>query len=125
MKDYKFEIGESVVVENDGANYSTYCDWFRENEVRELLGYYQYRGDLGEGKEAGTEYTVVARGPHHAQSRGLYAIQDRNDRVWLISERGLESKKEKTSRLEVIAIVKELVEKYGGANIQKALSSLV
>ena len=97
MDDFKFNVGDMVKVIRHGNAYTTYENWFKEQE---LGAYYTTRYAYGINpnviNNSNTVYKVVKRGIHHCGDDNLYLIQrDRYEPMFLIGEAGLKSVKDK------------------------------
>lgn len=89
MINFKFNIGDVVVITNDNYEYPYYDNWFVENNCENLIPFFKnYIKDFTYKK-----YKVVAKGGHKfIKDRALYAIKDikMEGNVYLFDERGLE-----------------------------------
>lgn len=101
-------IGTEVKIVDTGKLYTTYADWFKENEIPyDYAVRYCYCGDK---PKTNLKYKIVGVGKHIADnSRIIYAIQECGefvfDKVYLIGCKGVEPINTMTS--------KEVYEKYG------------
>lgn len=94
-----FRIGEYVCVVDEGQIYSTYYDWFEENNIPvKIAARYVFNPPASYSIPKGT-YEIVAKGPHCSSKEMLYAIQPLEDKcciapcIYLINHFGLASAK--------------------------------
>ena len=100
MDDFKFNVGDMVKVIRCGNAYTTYENWFKEQE---LGSYYTTKYAYGINPNdindnSNTVYEVVKRGIHRCGDDNLYLIQRQNDDfapMFLIGEKGLKAVKDK------------------------------
>lgn len=97
MDDFKFNVGDTVKVINCGNAYTTYENWFKEQE---LGSYYTTRYAYGINpnniNNSNTIYKVIKRGTHNCGDDNLYLIQrDCYEPMFLIGEEGLKVVKDK------------------------------
>ena len=98
MDDFKFNVGDKVKVINCGNAYTTYENWFKEQE---LGSYYTTRYAYGINPKvinnSNTVYKVIKRGTHNCGDDNLYLIQRDcyEQPMFLIGEEGLKAVKDK------------------------------
>lgn len=98
MDDFKFNVGDKVKVINCGNAYTTYENWFKEQE---LGSYYTTRYAYGINpnviNNSNTVYEVIKRGTHNCGYDNLYLIQRDcyGQPMFLIGEEGLKAVKDK------------------------------
>lgn len=98
MDDFKFNVGDMVKVINCGNAYTTYENWFKEQN---LDSYYTTRYAYGinpnDINKSNTVYEVVKRGIHNCGDDNLYLIRRQHDcaPMFLIGEKGLKAVKDK------------------------------
>lgn len=87
----EIKVGDIVEVVNTGNSYTTYSDWFKENEPDIGLRY-----AFGQTVPEGTGYKVIAKHPHNKRSKDiLYAISKGSSysSVYLVGERAIKKVK--------------------------------
>ena len=110
MDDFKFNVGDTVKVINCGNAYTTYENWFKEQE---LGSYYTTRYAYGINPKvinnSNTVYKVVKRGIHHCGYDNLYLIQRDcyEQSMFLIGEEGLKAVKDKVL-VKIVFVIKIL-----------------
>lgn len=95
MNNFKFMVGDIVQVVDIGACYTTYCDFFRENDISiDIAARYRYDFPLSEiiRENPDVLFKVMAVGTHGIDGTKIYAITALGDWVehcYLIGERGI------------------------------------
>lgn len=86
----KFSIGDIVYIKNSDKSYTTYTDWFKDNDVSyELAVRYCYGVIPTEGRN---KFRIVAVGPHAISKQLLYAVtmvDGEDKRIYLMGEEGI------------------------------------
>ena len=86
----KFSIGDIVYIKNNGKSYTTYVDWFKDNNVSyEVAARYCY-GVIP--TESRNKFRIVAAGPHAISKQLLYAVtmvDGEDKRIYLMGEEGI------------------------------------
>ena len=97
MDDFKFNVGDMVKVIRCGNAYTTYENWFKEQELGSYYTTkYAYGINPNDINNSNTVYKVVKRGIHCCGDDNLYLIQRQNDDfapMFLIGEKGLKAVK--------------------------------
>ena len=85
------EVGDKVKIVDVGKSYSTYCSWFKENNVDvDIVARYQYGRFLESVSHVEEmEFKVLAKGEHESEDKMLYAIESPGCGVYLIGEDGI------------------------------------
>lgn len=81
----RFDIGDEVLVINDGETYPTYKDIFMNFNAMKYVDKWDYDGSPPNGFIG----KVVANGRHSPSSYCFVVMIEANDTVYLIGERGL------------------------------------
>ena len=97
MDDFKFNIGDMVKIINCGNAYTTYVNWFKEQNLGEhYTTRYAYGINPKNINNSNTVYKVIKRGTHHCGYDNLYLIQRYcYEPMFLIGEEGLKAVKDK------------------------------
>lgn len=82
----EIKVGDIVTVQNTGACYETYANFFAENNIKGLKMFYQEQ----KVPKIGMAYEVCAIGKHNFFDRKVYAIRDYKNRVFLMDGKGLQ-----------------------------------
>lgn len=85
-----YEIGDSVRIVDFGQQYTTYSDWFEENNIGINFAV-RYSYDVSCEKDK--VYTILAYGPHCFHTGMLYLIEEKDtlhSPVFLFAEEALE-----------------------------------
>lgn len=95
---YKFEIGDTVEVVDNGKTFTTYEEWFKENNCKCLALDYKEN----QLPNCTFSYKVIARGRHrNSLYSNIYAIKvisfSSTNQIYLIGEDGLKKKEEQTT----------------------------
>lgn len=80
-----FDIDDKIIVVNNGQIYSSYNDWFTENSIPTTISKKFTRNRI----DVGNLGTIVATGPHANSGDTLYAIENENNKVFIIGEKGI------------------------------------
>lgn len=93
MDDFKFNVGDMVKIINCGNAYTTYVNWFKEQNLGEhYTTRYAYGINPKNINNSNTVYKVIKRGTHHCGDDNLYLIQrDCYESMFLIGEKGLKA----------------------------------
>ncbi|MGN0005326.1 MAG: hypothetical protein ACI37Z_05090 [Candidatus Gastranaerophilaceae bacterium] len=81
------EIGDRVIVTDDGEIYSTYRDWI-EHFASKYLTYWEYARDFPVNCK-NMQFTIVAKHSHEETSDIVCLIQAPDEKVYLVSELGI------------------------------------
>ena len=74
-------IGDTVMCINDGGSYTTYDDFFIENNCSDLLLRYHH-DTLTEGHK----YKVIDVYPHSDYTCNVYILEDENNDIYLCTD---------------------------------------
>ena len=76
-----FKVGDRVVVKDNGGSFTTYRDFFKQNNLEQWEWLYAVNKSIPEGKE----YKIVATGVHeHVAEYGtLYVLQAENREIYI------------------------------------------
>lgn len=86
----ELKVGSTVKIINKGQIYTTYPEWFKENNCMDIGLFYQY--NVYDDNNLSESAIIVAKGKHIDPNSGgmLYAIQDKSKKVYLFGEDGIE-----------------------------------
>lgn len=90
-----FKIGDKVKIKNFGRCYTTYKDWFIENDIprEDCIGFcYGMNAEEAVVNAEDTIFTVIAKGLHNSNEDMLYLIKvnGHSKKSFLIGESGIE-----------------------------------
>ena len=72
-----YKVGDNVRIADFGKQYTTYSEWFEENNIG-LNFAARYGYDILCDKDKDKVYTILAYGPHDFRTGMLYLIEEKN-----------------------------------------------